>query len=82
MISLPGNPHFEDANLDGFEVPYRQAQATLALAFEQRTATLVSIHQFAARLMLGGEIKGDVNGAAERLDALSDEINERIGKTE
>ena len=42
--SLPGNPHMQGA--DNGELPYESfaiAQATLALAYEQRTANLIAL---------------------------------------
>jgi hypothetical protein len=42
--SLPGNPHFSAANYAELEAAeYAQAQATLALAYEQRTANLIAL---------------------------------------
>lgn len=43
--SIPGNPHLQGA--DNGELPYESfaiAQATLALAYEQRTANLIAWH--------------------------------------
>lgn len=42
--SLPGNPHFEAGNSEHCtEDAYRIAQATMALAYEQRTANLIAL---------------------------------------
>ena len=44
-VHMDGNPHYAKAiqyNLDGF-ADAAQVEATLALAFEQRTATLVAV---------------------------------------
>lgn len=55
-------------------------EATLALAFEQRTATLVSLHQYAADKLIDGHVHGDEEEYAAHLEMLRDEINLRIGK--
>lgn len=41
MSHLPGNPHFEEGNYSSEN--YAQSQATMALAFEQRTANLIAL---------------------------------------
>lgn len=49
---LPGNPHAEPGNYADIDSsPYTLAQATLALAFEQRTANLIAMLQ---PIRLGG----------------------------
>lgn len=66
---LQGNPHFKDVT--AFSEPEQQAvSATLALAYEQRTATL-------AALFVAGFNAVQVNGVD--YEALSDQIKERLG---
>lgn len=44
MSTTPGNPHFREADRSELgEIPFVQAQATLALAYEQRTANLIAL---------------------------------------
>ena len=44
MSAMDGNPHFEEGDHDNGSDNYNLAQATMALAFEQRTATLVALY--------------------------------------
>lgn len=82
MKSLPGNQHADALKLhqDFGNTLSPTVQATLALAFEQRTATLVSLHQYAADKLVDGHVHGDEEEYAAHLDMLCDEINLRIGK--
>ena len=43
MSTLPGNPHFAEGNNDDGSGNYAQSQATMALAYEQRTANLIAL---------------------------------------
>lgn len=66
---LPGNPHVTGADYDANHETvdgYAQTQATLALAYEQRTATLVAL--------MAQENLADVNYANVLL-----QITERLG---
>ena len=65
---LPGNPHFNEAdyNNDNFAL----SQAVLALAFEQRTATLTA-------LLVASETSVQIAGID--YSELADEIKLRIG---
>ena len=71
MSALPGNPHYDGARYhadgDEFDQCRAQAEAMLALAYEQRTANLIA---YIDQLWRAGE---DVPGA---LDA---QIRERLG---
>lgn len=73
MSSLPGNPHFEDANLDGNVVDYRRSQAILALAFEQRTSNIIELMRM--------QIEFQQVGATLEDDAIA-EIESRMGLRE
>ena len=54
MSDMNGNPHYEglarfnDRDLSAPEISYMQAQATLALAWEARTANLIATLQVGA----------------------------------
>lgn len=81
MSSLPGNHYGECVEeLSARNVTSSEAEATMALAFEQRTATLVSLHQYAADKLIDGHVHGNEEEYAAHLDMLRDEINQRIGK--
>lgn len=81
MSSLPGNHYGEYVEeLSAWNVTSSEAEATMALAYEQRTATLVSLHQYAADKLIDGHVHGNEEEYAAHLDRLRDEINLRIGK--
>lgn len=58
---LPGNPHHYDANTDAPPGQYQVAQATLALAFETRTATLVALLDSGALGADYTQVAGQIN---------------------
>jgi hypothetical protein len=73
--SLPGNPHFSAANYAELEAAeYAQAQATLALAYEQRTANLL-----AAFAQLTDDGFTTILGESMSGNTLAAEITERLG---
>ncbi len=43
MSAMDGNPHYEEGNHDNGSDNYNLAQATMALAHEQRTANLIGL---------------------------------------
>jgi hypothetical protein len=43
MSHLPGNPHFDEGDYYNGSENYNLAQATMALAYEQRTANLIAL---------------------------------------
>jgi hypothetical protein len=70
------NSHVTAAqNYSGYEIADRQIQATLALAYEQRTANLIAAF---GQLNLGED---DVTFLGERIDGyeLAKQIQERLG---
>jgi hypothetical protein len=73
MEGLKGNPHYQSAayHSDGDEFDQRRslAEATLALAFEQRTANLIA-------LMCSNKV------STKRATELRDEILYRLGLAE
>lgn len=69
MSALPGNPFAEVVEIAHREQATSvEADATLALAFEQRTATLVQIIRALAD-----------TGQRDRMDPYLREINDRLG---
>lgn len=73
MNELPGNPHYDEANHDGPDGDWRLAQATLALAYEQRTANLIEL--------LRMRVEFAQVGAILEADAI-EEIDGRMGLKE
>lgn len=86
MSALPGNPHYGNADgivdavvfsADGSPMQTTELllsdlkDATLALAFEQRTATLVQLVRALAD-----------TGQRDRMEPYLHEINDRLGMTE
>jgi hypothetical protein len=72
---LPGNPHAEPANYADIEAtPYTQAQATLAIAYEMRTANLIALYTS------GDVTHGEVTYGLlpERAEEILKRINERL----
>jgi len=67
---LAGNPHFKEANDYNGSENYNLAQAMLALAFEQRTASMIA-------LLAAGY--GTVKVTGIDYPELGDEIMMRIG---
>ncbi|TSI11955.1 hypothetical protein [Brevibacterium aurantiacum] len=68
MNALPGNPHHYEAHMDAPNGYYQVAQATLALAFEQRTANIIAM---AAQCT--------ANGRKELGHPFIEEAGERLG---
>lgn len=79
MSGLEGNPyadaHQHRPGVTEDDSQWAIAQAVLALAHEQRTATLLSQHQYALNLHLSGE----KSITAEELNKLNEQIEERMG---
>jgi hypothetical protein len=74
--SLPGNPHFDEATYQEIDAAsYAQAQATLALAYEQRTASLIALYTS------GDVTHGEVTYGLlpERAESMLKQVNERLG---
>lgn len=72
MSNLPGNPHSE-AWKDESDGQWGVVQATLALAYEQRTANLIALLDTpAGRLAFMGE-------PDDAMGAVQEEIRERLG---
>ena len=74
MSAMDGNPHFEEGNHDNGSDNYSLAQATMALAYEQRTANLIA----AFGNMMDGETDTFLG---ERIDGyeLAKQIQNRLG---
>ncbi len=68
MNSLPGNPHAEalEAMLRDGALTY-ESLATLALAYEQRTATLVNVVRMYADLGMAEQAAGIIDAITNRL---------------
>lgn len=85
MSTLPGNPHARNLTSTGYttETPEHaaacQVEALLALAFEQRTANLIALHQFGIGLYLDGEVTDSTVDYLENINHMNDQIVERIG---
>lgn len=91
MSTMNGNPHYERA-VDLLNVPAlanltpeeeaatrseAQVNATLALAFEQRTANLIALHQMAVTAIQNGADNDGISPDDFRRS--SDEIEARLG---
>ena len=76
MSNLPGNPH---AGLHGDDASTGDGrvigEALLALAYEQRTANLIALHQMTVTAILSGAKVS----ATELLERNSEEIEKRLG---
>ena len=95
VTGLPGNPHAENLptlaafSADGSPTQaaeillYRVSEALLALAYEQRTATLAATHRHAQNMWVLKDTDALDAGSEEefmrRMDALADQINTRLG---
>jgi hypothetical protein len=73
--ALPGGYSRDQAMLKG--ILGAQAQATLALAFEQRTANLIALHQMAVTAIQNGADNDGISPDDFRRS--SDEIETRLG---
>ena len=56
-----------------------QVEALLALAFEQRTANLIALHQFGLSLYMDGKVTDSAVDYLEDMNRLDAQIVERIG---
>ena len=85
MRTLPGNPHARNLTSTGYttETPEHaaacQVEALLALAFEQRTANLIALHQFGLSLYMDGKVTDSPEEFLGDMGRLDVQIVERIG---
>lgn len=82
MNNMPGNPHYEDyvkdLDADGpYDDAIMQLHATLALAFEQRTANLIAERNYLGALPETEQGEGWLDA----LDNLQGQIDQRLGLT-
>lgn len=93
---LKGNPHYDlaydrvvaaaatseagDEQVAQTEALMAQTEATLALAFEQRTANLQAVQKMTLDMLLNPnfDVANETEAAAE-IDSLNDQINSRLG---
>ena len=82
---LPGNPHARNLTSTEYttEAPEHaaacQVEALLALAYEQRTANLIALHQFGLSLYMDGKATDSAVDYLEDMNRLDAQIVERIG---
>jgi hypothetical protein len=74
---LPGNPHYRAA-CDEAWPQARALQATLALAFEQRTANLIASLQ-SVKLSDGRVLAPDLETAAKAMRQIAERLDLEVG---